>query len=48
MTDENKRLLSYRSRKSEHDRYERNGWIGLAITLIGCAVVAMTVLSLHR
>lgn len=48
MTDENKRLLAYWSKKSGHDRFERNGWIGLAITLIVCAVVALTVLSLHR
>lgn len=47
MTDDNKRLLSYRPKKSEHDRYERNGWIGLAITLIACAVVAMAFLWLH-
>lgn len=48
MTEENRRPLNYRTTISEHDRFERNGWIGLAITLIVCAVVALTVLSLHR
>ena len=39
--------LDYRRPPRTDDRFERNGWIGLAVTLAVCTVVAILYLSRH-
>ena len=42
-----KQPLDYRP-PSTADRYERNGWIGLIITLVGCLVAAYLYIVVWR
>lgn len=39
MKDKGKIPVGYRGRTSANDRYERNGWIGLGITLAVCIIL---------
>jgi hypothetical protein len=49
MADPNdKRPLEYRRKLTEAEKYERDGWIGLAITLAVCAIVAFVYFALSH
>ena len=48
MNESQKQPFDYRPPRSGVDRYERNGWIGLAVTLAVCAIVAILYLSIRR
>ena len=38
MTEEESRRIEYARARRGIDRYERNGWVGLAITLALCVI----------
>ena len=48
MDDRENQPLDYRPPDRDAERFERNGWIGLAITLAVCTVIAILYLTARR
>ena len=48
MTDEEARRIEYARTRRGIDRYERNGWIGLAVTLALCVIAYVLVYVMRR
>jgi hypothetical protein len=45
---DDKPQLDYRRKLTDAEKYERDGWFGLVITLIVCAIAAFVFLSISR